>query len=67
MYATLSQGYSSDHGSTTTQQGSTGTGTSLQGHSQGQHPRMVEYRDENKGDRVKHDLLGIGSQFESNK
>lgn len=67
MYATLSQGYSSDHASTIAQQGSTGTGTPPKGYSQGQQPRRIEYRDEKKGDRIKHDLLGIGSQFGSNK
>ncbi|KAL2280847.1 hypothetical protein FJTKL_12163 [Diaporthe vaccinii] len=60
------QGSSSDHASTTAQQGSTGTRTP-QGHSQRQPPCRAEYRDEKRKDRMKHDLLGIGSQFDTNK
>ncbi|KAG6365699.1 hypothetical protein INS49_007310 [Diaporthe citri] len=59
------QGSSSDHASTTTQQGSTGRRTPPQGHSQRQPPRRAEYRDEKREDRMKHDLLGFGSQFET--
>lgn len=64
IYDTLSQGSSkgSDHASTTAQQGSTGTRTPPQGKS----PRTVETREE-KGDRMRHDLLGIGSHFENKK
>lgn len=67
MYDTLSQGSSSDHASTTAQQGSTGTRSSLNGSSNGQPSHRVDQCDERKEDRMKHDLLGIGSQFESKK
>lgn len=63
----IRQGSSSDQGSTTAQQGSTGTRSPPQGYVPGQQPRQDEYRGEKKEDRMKHDLLGIGSQFESQK
>lgn len=63
IHDTLSQDPSSDHASTAVQQGSTGTRTPPQG----QHPLRAEYHGEKKEDRMKHDLLGMGSQFGSNK
>lgn len=69
MYNPLSQGSSTggDHASTTAQQGSAGTRGPPKDHAQGKQPRRVEHRDENKEDCMKHDLLGIGSQFEGQK
>lgn len=62
---THSQGSSagSDHASTSVHQGSTGTRCPALD----QAPRRVEDGFENKGDRMKTDLLGIGSQFEIRK
>lgn len=62
-YESLSLGSSSDQGTTHAQKGSTGRKTPPRG----QYPRSKEQRDETKGDRMKHDLLGIGSQFETKK
>lgn len=63
-HSNLSQGSSSEQGSTTAQQGSIGTRSPRHGYAQGQHSRGDGCSDE-KEDRMKHDLLGIGSQFES--
>lgn len=63
IHATLSQD-SGDHASTTAQQGSDGTQTPPQGQLQGHYPRRDDL-DEKKEDRMKQDLLGIGSQFET--
>lgn len=62
-HESLSQGSSSDHGTTNAQKGSNGRQTPPPG----QYPRSREQRDETKEDRMKHDLLGIGSQFETKK
>lgn len=62
MHAIPSQDPSSDHASTTAQRGSTGAGAPPRH----QHPRRDDF-DEEKENRMKQDLLGIGSQFETKK
>lgn len=67
IYVILSQDSSmgSGYASTTAEQGSTSTQTPLNVY----YPREEgkHHHSEKKEDRMKHDLLGIGSQFESKK
>ncbi|KAG8157038.1 hypothetical protein KVR01_013028 [Diaporthe batatas] len=53
--------------STAAQQGSTTSGTVACETSQVQQPHGYRYGDESKEDRMKLDLLHIGSQFQSSK
>lgn len=62
-HITLSQDSSSNRAGTAAQGGSIGIGT----HPCRQHPHSDGHDGLKEQDRMKHDLLGIGSQFGSNK
>lgn len=67
MHNTISQGSSSEQGSVIAHQGSTGTRSPPHGRCHGQHPHNVEHNDEKGEECMKHDLLGIGTQFGNKK